>query len=80
MLDINNINKLYKEKGIGVNFADTESFVKIGMLSFIINTDIEVDDIAFFQSSAIRDTMANDFIYRSYTLAYPKIREIIRAN
>jgi hypothetical protein len=38
--------------------------IQISMVSVIKARDIKVDDIAFFQRSLIRNTMADDFIHR----------------
>ena len=62
------ISEFYQEFRVIIDFTNTESFIKIGMHSFVVDTDIQIDNIAFFERSVIRDTMANDFIDRSRQL------------
>lgn len=62
-----------KEKGFGLeyqmlggicDFSHRECFIEIRMHVFIIDGNVEIDNVAFLQRAVIRDSMANHFIDR----------------
>ena len=49
--------------GVGLGaVTNVVGFVKIGMVTFVVQSDVDVEDVPIEQDSLIRNTVANDFV------------------
>ena len=44
--------------------ADIVGFIEVAMVAFMVESDVQVEDVAVEQDSLIRNAMANHFVWR----------------